>query len=197
MSKDKIHISKSGNPEKCSAKKKPCPLGGEHFDTIDEAYAAIEKEYETFKKIEKEPKLKDIVEEKIETKTFSNHTEAARFLKDFLGVHAKEYDIGKTLGDISQESKNGKLEISIDDAIIWNAAEKNKKSSEFLAKSFNNFNEVENHVKEIIGDDYDEFDIKGIAKEISFSNNNDGYKVLSNEDKVAVIIDSYYRGLDD
>lgn len=40
----KYHINKKGVPAVCKAKTKPCPLGGEHFDSLEAAEISIQKE---------------------------------------------------------------------------------------------------------------------------------------------------------
>lgn len=43
MAKNKFHIS-NGEPKPCNADKKPCPIGGEHFDNAKQAKQHIEAE---------------------------------------------------------------------------------------------------------------------------------------------------------
>lgn len=52
------HISKKGLPEKCTATKRACPLGGpgEHFNTMAEAYAVANERFEARFGIEGEEK---------------------------------------------------------------------------------------------------------------------------------------------
>lgn len=38
---NRFHIGKDGQPAKCTATKKACPLGGEHFESEAAAYAAV------------------------------------------------------------------------------------------------------------------------------------------------------------
>lgn len=40
----RFHKGRDGQPHKCTAKPGKCPLGGEHFDSIEECEAAIERE---------------------------------------------------------------------------------------------------------------------------------------------------------
>ena len=42
----KYHISKDGDPKPCRATKKPCPIGGEHFDSEEAARDHYEKTME-------------------------------------------------------------------------------------------------------------------------------------------------------
>lgn len=48
----KYHISSKGTVEICRAKVKPCPLGGGHYDTQEEAYQYIEEKYKTIEEYE-------------------------------------------------------------------------------------------------------------------------------------------------
>lgn len=40
MSGTQFHINKAGDPDVCHAEKRACPLGGEHFDSIEDAMFA-------------------------------------------------------------------------------------------------------------------------------------------------------------
>lgn len=49
----KYHISSNGEPRKCSATEGNCPLGGVHYVTAEEAYAAIAAVNESFSSVKK------------------------------------------------------------------------------------------------------------------------------------------------
>lgn len=43
MSSRRFHVGRDGNPKECTAEPGKCPLGGEHYDSMEKCYAAIEK----------------------------------------------------------------------------------------------------------------------------------------------------------
>lgn len=62
----RVHVS-NGEPKPCSAQPGNCPVGGDHYDTVEEAYAAeeakLEREHGAAGTVSKKPDLKSKAKE--------------------------------------------------------------------------------------------------------------------------------------